>query len=113
MSATDNQEHQSESLDRRRLVLSLLLTPVLISVLLFLPAGNLLWARAWLFVGAFLAAMALGTLYRWRVNPDIVSARVDRHRGTEQWDKSCWASSSQPGWPSCRLPLWMLIPGVW
>ncbi|OAI46562.1 hypothetical protein AYO44_11240 [Planctomycetaceae bacterium SCGC AG-212-F19] len=69
------------------MILSFLATPLFIVLFLILPAGTWLWDKGWLFVGVFCAAMVLGSLYLWRVNPDILAAQINRHQGTERWDK--------------------------
>jgi len=87
MTADDNQDHKPEKIDRRRLVLSLLATPLFIVLLLFLPAGTWQWDKGWLFILVFLASAVIASLCLWRVNPDILAARINPHKGTERWDK--------------------------
>ncbi len=86
MTAGDNPK-PTEKIDQRRLVLYLLATPLFLAVFLFLPAGNWLWARGWLYVGMFYSVVTLSSLYLRRVNPDIVAGRINPHQGTEPWDK--------------------------
>jgi protein-S-isoprenylcysteine O-methyltransferase Ste14 len=88
MTVTDNQTGQPEKIDFRRLVLFLLLTPLFLAVFLFLPAGTWRWTRGWLFVAAFCVAVTTSSLYLRQVNPDILAARINRHQGTEPWDKA-------------------------
>jgi protein-S-isoprenylcysteine O-methyltransferase Ste14 len=76
-----------EKFDIRRLVLFLLLAPLFVAVFLFLPAGTWAWAKGWLFIGVLAALSIIASLYLWRVNPDILAARINRHQGTEPWDK--------------------------
>ncbi len=76
-----------EKFDIHRLVLFFLVTPLFVAVFLFLPAGTWAWGKGWLFIGGFVAASVIASFYLWRVNPDILAARINRHQGTEPWDK--------------------------
>ena len=76
-----------EKFDIHRLVLFFLVTPLLVALFLFLPAGTWAWEEGWLFLGVFGAASTIASLYLRRVNPDILAARINRHQGTEPWDK--------------------------
>jgi protein-S-isoprenylcysteine O-methyltransferase Ste14 len=76
-----------ERIDRRRLAFYLLATPLFLAVFMFLPAGNWLWPRGWLLIVVFYAGVAASTFYLRRANPDILAARINRHQGTEPWDK--------------------------
>jgi protein-S-isoprenylcysteine O-methyltransferase Ste14 len=87
MAAIDNQEHEPEKFDIRRLVLFLLVMPLFLAVFMFLPAGTWMWERGWLFILVFLVSAVVASLYIWRVNPDLLAARINRHQGTERWDK--------------------------
>jgi protein-S-isoprenylcysteine O-methyltransferase Ste14 len=71
----------------RRTVASILMVPLLLGLLIFLPAGTWAWARGWLFFVVFLLAMAALALYLWRVNPEIFVARSRIHEGTKGWDR--------------------------
>lgn len=76
--------------------------------------------------------MVLGSLYLWRVNPDILAARINRHQGTERWDKILlgffvvtWVAimpvaalddgrfewSAVPWWV-CALGYWLFLVGT-
>jgi protein-S-isoprenylcysteine O-methyltransferase Ste14 len=76
-----------EKINRRLLLLSLLLTPPFFLLLIFLPAGNLLWDKGWLFVVVILVTGMVCTVYLCRVNPDVVIARSSPHQGTKRWDR--------------------------
>jgi protein-S-isoprenylcysteine O-methyltransferase Ste14 len=87
MTSTDNQDHKPEQIDFRRLVLFVLLMPLFLAVFMFLPAGTWLWGKGWLLVAVFTVSAVMASLYlRW-VNPDIMAARINKHAGTEPWDK--------------------------
>jgi protein-S-isoprenylcysteine O-methyltransferase Ste14 len=68
-------------------VLSLGVFFIVLSVALLLPAGDIWWAKGWLFLLVFLVLMAAGTLYLWRTNPEIFVARSRIRPGTKSWDK--------------------------
>src|SRR3954447_359366 len=87
MTSADSQAQKPERINRRRLVLNLLGTPLFFALFLFLPAGTWLWAKGWLFVLVMVASSVLSVLYVWRVNPELVVARINPHRGTKGWDK--------------------------
>jgi len=78
---------QREKINLRWLVLYLLAPPLFLAVFSLLPAGTWWWARGGLFIGVFVATATLAAGYLWRVNPDVVAARINPHRGTERWDK--------------------------
>jgi protein-S-isoprenylcysteine O-methyltransferase Ste14 len=87
MTATDNQTDQPEKIDFRRLFLFLLLTPLFLALFMFLPAGTWVWAKGWLLVAVFAVSSVVASLLLRRVNPDIMPARINRHQGTEWWDR--------------------------
>ena len=87
MVTTSDQPRQSEPIDRRRLFLNLGLSPLLIVLCLFLPAGTWAWFRGWLFSIVLVGASVVITVYLRRVNPDVIAGRVNRSRGTKRWDR--------------------------
>jgi protein-S-isoprenylcysteine O-methyltransferase Ste14 len=46
-----------------------------------------MWTKGWLFILVIVVASILGTLYLRRVNPDVIAARINRHKGTKRWDR--------------------------
>jgi protein-S-isoprenylcysteine O-methyltransferase Ste14 len=92
MTPADDPVQQPPRIDRRRLVVSLLGVPLFLALFLFLPAGTWAWADGWLFVLVFLTSCLLAALYVWRVNPELLAARVNPHRGTKGWDKPLLAA---------------------
>jgi protein-S-isoprenylcysteine O-methyltransferase Ste14 len=76
------------SIDRRRLLAQFLAVPVILGLLLFLPAGRWDWPRGWLFLLAFLTEMAVSAWYLWRANPEIYLARSRIQEGTKGWDRT-------------------------
>jgi protein-S-isoprenylcysteine O-methyltransferase Ste14 len=87
MTSAPGQSHQREGIDRRRLAVSLVLTPACMAALLFVPAGTWRWAQGWTFLGVMMASSAVSVAYLWRVNPEVVVARTNAHRGTKRWDR--------------------------
>jgi protein-S-isoprenylcysteine O-methyltransferase Ste14 len=73
--------------DTRRAARVLLGIPLRFGMFLFLPAGTLIWPRAWLFVAVSLAEMAAQFAWLWRVNPEVVIARSRYHLDSKRWDK--------------------------
>jgi protein-S-isoprenylcysteine O-methyltransferase Ste14 len=57
-----------------------------LAVCLFLPAWTWAWARGWLFFAVVVAVSVVITIYLRRVNPEVIAARVNRHKGTKRWD---------------------------
>jgi len=68
-------------------ILALAVFVAIVGVLLFLPAGDIRWAKGWLFLLVFLLLTVTGSVYLWRTNPDIFVARSRIHPGTKAWDK--------------------------
>ena len=85
MATNSDQPQQPERINRRRLVLSLG-GSLLILLGLFLPAGALMWTRGWLFILVMVVASTVGMLYLRRVNPDVIAARINRHEAPRRWD---------------------------
>jgi protein-S-isoprenylcysteine O-methyltransferase Ste14 len=70
----------------RRSIISSAAFIVLLVAITFLP-GGFGWRRGWLFFAIFVGFCTLGSLYLWRVNPEIFVARSKIHAGTKSWDK--------------------------
>jgi hypothetical protein len=85
---TTEADHLRESIDRRRLLVSFLAVPLILGLVLFLPAGRWDWPRRWLFLLVFLTAIVASALYLWRVNPEIYLARRRIQEGTKGWDRT-------------------------
>jgi protein-S-isoprenylcysteine O-methyltransferase Ste14 len=88
MTTGSDQPRHPEPVDRRRLVLNLGLSLLLIPVCLFLPAGTWAWARGWLFLLVLVVASIAGTSYLRRVNPEVLPARINRREGTRRRDRN-------------------------
>ena len=86
-SAKENALGQPEPIDRRRLFLGVGRVFLLIILGLFLPAGTWTWLRGWAFFIVFVVVCIFATMYLRRVNPEVIVARVNRHKGTKHWDR--------------------------
>jgi protein-S-isoprenylcysteine O-methyltransferase Ste14 len=86
MTTYNDHLRQPERIDRRRMVLSLGLSLLFSILSLFLPAGTWSWPRGWLFLIVLVMASVVITLYLGRINPDVLAARINRHKGTKRWD---------------------------
>jgi protein-S-isoprenylcysteine O-methyltransferase Ste14 len=78
---------QPEAIDRRRLILNLAGMPPFFALFMFLPAGTWRWTKGWLLILAIIVSGSLASLYIWRVNPELMAARINSHQGTKPWDK--------------------------
>ena len=87
MTTASNSNNPSQGIDRRRLVLRLACLPVIIALLMFLPAGTWTWPKGWLFVLVVLGVISAVFLVLHRVNPEVIVARSSFHKGTKGWDK--------------------------
>lgn len=85
MTAYDAQ--QPYGINRVRLVLRLACLPVVIALLMFLPAGTWAWPRGWLFILVLLGVISAVFVFLHRVNPEVIVARSSFHEGTKGWDK--------------------------
>ena len=71
----------------RRATISLVCFFLILAAVMFLPAGDVRWARGWLFFFVFLALTVLASIYLWHRNPAIFAARSKIQKGTKRWDK--------------------------
>jgi protein-S-isoprenylcysteine O-methyltransferase Ste14 len=67
---------------------------VVIAVLLFLPAGRLDWAWAWVYVGIYVLGVCINASFMLRANPELIAERARLTRGTRSWDKTIAAISA-------------------
>jgi protein-S-isoprenylcysteine O-methyltransferase Ste14 len=101
MATDSDQVRPPEQIDRRRLFLGVGSNLLFLVLCLFLPAGTWTWTRGWLFIPVTVVASILATTYLRRVNPEIIAARVNRHKQTKPWDRILLA---------IFLPTVMVIP---
>jgi protein-S-isoprenylcysteine O-methyltransferase Ste14 len=76
-----------QRIDARRALRVLIGIPVRFGLFLFLPAGTLVWPRAWVFVLVSLAEMGAQFAYLWQTNPEVVIARSRYRTDSKRWDK--------------------------
>jgi len=65
---------------------SLSVTLVLMTVLLFWPAGTIDWRRGWLFLTLFLVLIFVAMSWIRKDNPELFAARRKYQKGTKGWD---------------------------
>lgn len=65
--------------------------PLMLLLLIFLPAGTLAWRPGWLLVAVLVLAFGVSALVLARVNPIIFRARSRFQEGTKAWDKALLA----------------------
>ncbi len=85
MTTSNDQHRQPEPINCLDLALNLGGSLVFFVLCLFLPAGTW-WSKGCLFIVVIVAASIPATLYLRRVNPDVIAARINRHKGTKRWD---------------------------
>ena len=71
----------------RRAMISLVVSFLILAAVLFVPAGDVWWAKGWLFFFVFLVLTILACVYLWRRNPAIFAARSKIQKGIKRWDK--------------------------
>jgi protein-S-isoprenylcysteine O-methyltransferase Ste14 len=87
MTAAETDHRPTEPINRTRFVLQCIATILYFVLALFLPAGNWLWERGWLFLLVMTLLSILSVVYILRVNPEVLTARVNAHQGTKPWDR--------------------------
>lgn len=87
MTAASESAQAPQRISCRRLVLRLACLPIIIALLMFLPADTLVWTKGWLFVLVILAAISAVLAVLYRVNPEVIVARTSFHEGTKAWDR--------------------------
>ena len=65
--------------------------PLVLLVLIFLPAGSIRWRPGWVFVAVQFLAYGVAGLVIARANPIIYRARSRFQPGTKRWDKALLA----------------------
>ena len=102
----------------------LLLFLVFLGIVMFLPAGDIRWAKGWLMIVVFVALTIPSILYLWRVNPQIFAARSRIQEGTKGWDRVLLmvllptmlaiypvAALDNGRFHWSRVPLWLVVVG--
>ena len=68
------------------------------AVIIFWPAGTIVWLDGWLYLGIVTAYQIITVIYLTQVNPDLIEYRLKFmgiSKGTKQWDK-IWLSIFAP-----------------
>jgi protein-S-isoprenylcysteine O-methyltransferase Ste14 len=84
---TDDLNQQPSQIGATRLIALQFITPLVLAVFMFWPAGTIWWTRGWLFLLAFSVAASVAVIVLQRVNPEVVAARSRFHEGTKGWDR--------------------------
>ena len=90
---TDDLNQQPSQIGATRLIALQFITPLVLAVFMFWPAGTIWWTRGWLFLLAFSVAASVAVIVLQRVNPEVVAARSRFHEGTKGWDRVLLALS--------------------
>ena len=87
IAVVDGYAQKWQRIDRQRVGRVLLGIPLRFGLFLFLPAGTLIWPKAWVFVLVSLGEMAAQFGYLWHVNPEVLIARSHYRTDSKRWDK--------------------------
>ncbi|HKX18398.1 MAG TPA: isoprenylcysteine carboxylmethyltransferase family protein [bacterium] len=95
-----------------------------LGLVMFLPAGDIRWAKGWLMIVVFVALTVPSVVYMWRANPQIFPARSRIHEGTKGWDKALLivllplllaiypvAALDDGRFHWSRVPVWLVVVG--
>ena len=95
-----------------------------LGIIIFLPAGDIRWAKGWVMIVVFVALTIPSTVYIWRVNPEIFAARRRIQPGTKGWDRVLLmvllptmlaiypvAALDDGRFHWSRVPLWLVVVG--
>ena len=95
-----------------------------LGIIMFLPAGDIRWAKGWLMIVVFVALTIPSMMYLWRVNPEIFAARRRIQPGTKGWDRVLLmvllptmlaiypvAALDDGRFHWSRVPLWLVVVG--
>jgi protein-S-isoprenylcysteine O-methyltransferase Ste14 len=95
-----------------------------LGIVMFLPAGDIRWAKGWFMIVVFVVLTAPSIVYLWRVNPAIFAARRRIQPGTKGWDRVLLmvllptmlaiypvAALDDGRFHWSRVPLWLVVVG--
>ena len=60
---------------------------LLMGAILFISAGTLDWAMAWLMMGFYVVMLAVNAILMVRINPEMIAERAEIKEGTKSWDR--------------------------
>jgi hypothetical protein len=78
--------------------------PIMLLVLIFLPAGSLRWRPGWVFVIVLALAFGTSAVVIARVNPIIYRRAAASSQGRKAGTRRCSRSCCRRWWRSCRSP---------
>jgi protein-S-isoprenylcysteine O-methyltransferase Ste14 len=78
--------HPSFGSDEYRALGSLAISLLVMSALLFFPAGTFGWARGWWYLALFVVAVGIAIIYIWRVDPELFAIRRKPQAGSKARD---------------------------
>ena len=95
-----------------------------LGIIIFLPAGDVRWAKGWVMIVVFVALTIPSMVYIRRVNPEIFAARRRIQPGTKGWDRVLLmvllptmlaiypvAALDDGRFHWSRVPLWLVVVG--
>lgn len=122
--ASNEPARDPEPMSRRTAIVYAVGLPLVLVLLIFLPAGSLAWRPGWVFLAVLVAGFGLSALVLARVNPVIYRARSRIQAGTLAWDKTLLAlllpamtavlpvAALDAGrWQEATLPTWAILLG--
>jgi protein-S-isoprenylcysteine O-methyltransferase Ste14 len=68
-------------------IIQVFVTVLVMGAVLFLSAGRLDWAAAWVFLGLYVLAILTLGVWAMRKNPDVINERGRIAKNTKAWDK--------------------------
>lgn len=60
---------------------------VIQAAVLFLAAGTLNWATAWIYFGVFVGLVIVNTFVLLKISPELIAERAEIKEGAKEWDK--------------------------
>jgi len=76
-----------EAVSKKRLVLRVCISLVLILAIFFIPAGTLRWPQAWVFLVLYVSAVAGFYLYTKKKDPGLLKERMSPPKNVKAWDR--------------------------
>ena len=111
-------------MSRAAAIAAVVLNPLGLVALVFLPVGRIDWRPGWIFVAVLVASFGASALVLARVNPVIYRARSRFQKGTKSWDLALLAvmlpamvaeipvatlDAGRLGWSA--VPWWVVVVG--
>lgn len=61
---------------------------LILAALLLISSGRLNWVMAWVYLGVYVAGIAINSVILLRHNPELIAERAKMGAGTKGWDKA-------------------------